>query len=46
MQRHLDQLDKKELKVTGWTVVPLDNVDHDFVTTLHKQYLEDLQTRI
>lgn len=34
------------LKNTGWTVIPLDNVEHDFVSNLLKRYLKDLETRI
>lgn len=29
---HLDELDGKDLKSGGWNCVPLDNVEHDFVT--------------
>ena len=39
MKRHIDALDKAELKTTGWTTEPLDNVDHDFVTPLLDRYL-------
>ena len=46
MVKHLDTLDKKDLKTTGWTTVPLDNVDHDFVTPLLNNYLKDLDKRI
>ena len=46
MQNHLDLLDKAELKTTGWTTEPLDNVDHDFVTPLLNRYLNDLNKRI
>ena len=46
MQEHLDELDRRDLKTTGWTTVPLDNVDHDFVTPLLNTYLEDIATRI
>lgn len=46
MQNHLDLLDRADLKTTGWTTEPLENVDHDFVTPLLNRYLEDLQTRI
>ena len=42
MQDHIDELDKKELKSTGWTVVPLDNVDHDFVSDLLVRYITDI----
>ena len=42
MQDHIDELDKKELKSTGWTTVPLNNVDHDFVTDLIRRYIEDV----
>lgn len=46
MQKHLDELDKRELKTTGWTIEPLDNVDHDFVSKLLSRYLGDLEKRI
>ena len=42
MRNHLDLLDKADLKTTGWTTEPLENVDHDFVTPLLNRYLEDL----
>ena len=42
MQNHLDLLDRADLKTTGWTTEPLENVDHDFVTPLLNRYLEDL----
>ena len=46
MQAHLDLLDKKDLKTTGWQTVPLENVDHDFVSPLLDNYLKDLDKRI
>ena len=46
MQKHIDALDKKDLKTTGWLTTPLDNVDHDFVSPLLNQYLEDLRDRM
>ena len=46
MMAHLDELDNRQLKSTGWITVPLDNVEHDFVTPLLNLYLEDIQTRI
>lgn len=46
MKKHLDMLDKRDLKTTGWTVVPLNNVDHDFVSSLLSRYLKDLDKRI
>ena len=46
MQAHLDLLDKKDLKTTGWLTTPLDNVDHDFVSPLLTDYLKDLEKRI
>mgnify|MGYP001626714458 CR=1 FL=1 len=42
MVAHLGALDQAELKTTGWTVVPLENVKHDFVTPLLNKYLLDL----
>ena len=46
MLDHLDELDNRQLKSTGWITVPLDNVEHDFVTPLLNMYLEDIKTRI
>mmetsp|Transcript_13179 Transcript_13179/g.17911 ORF Transcript_13179/g.17911 Transcript_13179/m.17911 type:complete len:203 (+) Transcript_13179:1587-2195(+) len=46
MNKHLDMLDRADLKTTGWTTEPLENVDHDFVTPLLNRYLEDLNKRI
>lgn len=46
MVKHLDTLNKADLKTTGWTTTPLDNVDHDFVTKLLDRYLKDLEKRI
>ena len=46
MVAHLDVLDKKDLKTTGWITTPLDNVDHDFVSPLLDMYLKDLQKRV
>jgi len=46
MQKHLDALDKADLKTTGWITTPLDNCDHDFVSPLLDNYLKDLHTRI
>ena len=46
MKHHLDVLDKADLKTTGWTTEPLENVDHDFVSPLLNRYLEDLSKRI
>ena len=46
MKNHLDVLDKADLKTTGWTTEPLENVDHDFVTPLLNRYLDDLGKRI
>lgn len=45
LQNHLDELDKKDLKTSGWTTTPLDNVEHDFVTPLLNNYLADLEKR-
>lgn len=42
MLDHLDELDNRQLKSTGWITVPLDNVEHDFVTPLLNLYLEDI----
>ena len=46
MEKHLDALDRKDLKSTGWLTEPLDNVEHDFVSPLLNQYLDDLRDRI
>ena len=46
MQAHLDLLDKADLKTTGWTTTPLNNVEHDFVSPLLTAYLKDLNKRI
>ena len=46
MQKHLDLLDKKDLKTTGWLTTPLDNVDHDFVSPLLNNYLKDIEKRM
>jgi len=46
MKNHLDALDKADLKTTGWTTEPLENVDHDFVSPLLNRYLKDMNTRI
>ena len=46
MQDHIDELDKKELKSTGWTTTPLNNVDHDFVTNLIARYIDDVKTKM
>ena len=45
MEAHLAVLDKKDLKTTGWTTTPLENVEHDFVTPLLNAYLKDLEDR-
>ena len=45
LQNHLDELDKKDLKTSGWTTTPLDNVEHDFVSPLLNNYLADLERR-
>ena len=42
LENHLALLDKKHLKTTGWTLSPLENVEHDFVTPLLTAYLNDL----
>lgn len=39
MCKHLDLLDEKDLKTTGWLTTPLDNVEHDFVSPLLTNYL-------
>ena len=46
LRAHLDLLDKADLKTTGWTTTPLENVDHDFVSPLLTAYLKDLKKRI
>jgi len=38
-------LDKHELKASGWISEPLDNTDHDYVSPLLKNYLDDLKMR-
>ena len=45
IEKHIDELDKRQLKSTGWIVEPLDNVEHDFVPDLLKRYLGDLEQR-
>ena len=42
MQSHIDALEKKELKSSGWLSTPLIGTEHDFVTTLLNRYLQDL----
>ena len=34
IKAHIDALDKKDLKTSGWTTEPLNNVEHDFVSPL------------
>ena len=46
MLKHVDALNKAEIKTTGWTTEPLNNVDHDFVTPLLNRYLDDLNKRM
>ena len=46
MITHIDLLDQKDLRTTGWVTKPLDNVDHDFVSPLLNNYLKDLEKRI
>ena len=38
-------LDKRELKASGWITEPLDNADHDYVSPLLFNYLDDLKQR-
>lgn len=42
LQDHIDALEKKELKSSGWLSTPLINTDNDFVTKLLNRYLQDL----
>ena len=46
MEAHIELLDKKDLKTSGWVTTPLNNVDHDFVSPLLNNYLEDLEKRM
>lgn len=46
MKKHFDLLDKKHLRTSGWKTTPLDNVNHDFISSLLKRYLKDLDERI
>ena len=46
MTKHLEALDRADLKTTGWITSPLDNVEHDFVSPLLDNYLQDLHNRI
>ncbi len=46
MTNHLAALDRADLKTTGWVTAPLENVEHDFVSPLLNNYLNDLHTRI
>ena len=46
MSDHLDALDGKDLKSAGWTCMPIDNVEHDFVTPLLDHYIKDLAGRM
>ena len=45
LQEHLDALDKRHLKSSGWQTTPLDNAAHDFVTPLLNKYLRDIEER-
>ncbi len=45
MKNHLAALDRADLKTTGWVTAPLENVEHDFVSPLLNNYLNDLHTR-
>ena len=42
---HFDELDKYGLKGTEWRQLPVDNPEHDFITPLLGNYLEDLNER-
>lgn len=46
MKKHLYLLDKKDLRTSGWTTRPLDNLQHNFVGDLLSRYMEDLETRM
>jgi hypothetical protein len=41
----MDELSAKSLKSSGWTMEPLENVEHDYVTDLLNRYLQDLEDR-
>ena len=45
MEDHIDALEKKELKSSGWLSTPLIDTEHDFVTKLLNKYVQDLQGR-
>ena len=45
LQDHIDVLEKKDLKSSGWLTIPLDDTEHDFVSKLLNRYLQDLQGR-
>ena len=45
LNKLIDSLDKADLKTTGWTTTPLENVDHDFVSTLLNNFLKSLNKR-
>ena len=45
LREHYNMLDKHELKASGWISEPLDNTDHDYVTPLLSNYLDDLKKR-
>ena len=34
MNDHLDALDSKDLKSGGWTCIPVENAEHDFISPL------------
>lgn len=46
MERHLEELDKKELRMSGWTMEPRENVTNDYVIGLLKRYMVDLEDRM
>lgn len=43
---HMDKLEGKDLKSGGWSCIPIENVDHDFVSPLLDGYVKDLGRRI
>ena len=42
----MDELDRRELRRSGWLTVPMDNVTQDFVSDLIQRYLNDLNGRV
>ena len=46
MDKHIQQLERYNLKESEWSVQPLENARHDFVNDLMQRYLLDLRERI